>query len=262
MPGLNNSESRQVTHDSQGLRVTVRIADDSTSNSNNNNNNNAADDSTSDLTNIINNSDDLTSTINSDDLTSVSPTVVPIGRGGRLVRPNNVSNPSPVGRGVGRGGSVRNTSNISNVGRGVGRGQPIQRNSQPSTSAPRAGREVGRGAGRGGRYFHPYRRPATQTSASTINGTRSSSVIFLDSDGEEVEEEEENFDGSNDDHLYSTCVEHLFNRRRIIFDINERYAESLIQQEIRTLERQNIWLQNECQRLNTQLQRCRDLLSS
>ena len=38
MPGLNNSESRQVTHDSQGLRVTVRIADDSTSNSNNNNN--------------------------------------------------------------------------------------------------------------------------------------------------------------------------------------------------------------------------------
>ncbi len=263
MPGLNNSESRQVTHDSQGLRVTVRIADDSTSNSNiNNNNNNAADDSTSDLTNVINNSDDLTSTINSDDLTSVSPTVVPIGRGRRLARPNNVSNPSPVGRGVGRGGSVRNTSNISNVGRGVGRGQPIQRNSQPSTSAPRAGREVGRGAGRGGRYFHPYRRPATQTSASTINGTRSSSVIFMDSDGEEVEEEEENFDGSNDDHLYSTCVEHLFNRRRIIFDINERYAESLIQRQIRALERQNIWLQNECQRLNTQLQRCRDLLSS
>ena len=263
MPGLNNSESRQVTHDSQGLRVTVRIADDSTSNSNNNNNNNnAADDSTSDLTNNNNNSDDLTSTINSDDLTSVSPTVVPIGRGGRLARPNNVSNPLFVGRGVGRGGSVRNTSNISNVGRGVGRGQPIQRNSQPSTSAPRAGREVGRGAGRGGRYFHPYRRPATQSSASTINGTRSSSVIFLDSDGEEVEEEEENFDELNDDHLYSTCVEHLFNRRRIIFDINERYAESLIQQEIRTLERQNIWLQNECQRLNTQLQRCRDLLSS
>ena len=261
MPGLNNSQSRQVTHDSQGLRVTVRIADDSTSNSNNNNNN-AADDSTSDLTNIINNSDDLTSTINSDDLTSVSPTIVPIGRGGRLVRPNNVSNPSPVGREVGRGGSVRNTSNISNVGRGVGRGQPTQRNSQPSTSAPRAGREVGRGAGRGGRYFHPYRHPATQTLASTINGTRSSSVIFMDSDGEEVEEEEENFDGSNDDNLYSTCVEHLFNRRRVIFDINERYAESLIQRQMRALERQNIWLQNECQRLNTQLQRCRDLLSS
>ena len=261
MPGLNNSESRQVTHDSQGLRVTVRIADDSTSNPNNNNNN-AADDSTSDLTNIINNTDDLTSTINSDDLTSVSPTVVPIGRGGRLARPNNVSNPSPVGRGVGRGGSVRNTSNNSFVGRGVGRGQPIRRNSQPSTSAPRAGREVGRGTGRGGRYFHPYRRPATQTSASTINGTRSSSVIFLDSDGEEVEEEEENFDGSNDDHHRSTCVEHLFNRRRIIFDINERYAESLIQQEIRALERENIWLQNQCQRLNTQLQRCMDLLTS
>ncbi len=263
MPGLNNSESRQVTHDSQGLRVTVRIADDSTSNSNinNNNNNNAADDSTSDLTNVINNSDDLTSSINSDDLTSVSPTVVPIGRARRLARPNNVSNPSPVGHGVGRGGTVRNTSNISNVGRGVGRGQPIQRNPQPSTSAPRTGREVGGGAGRGGRYFHPYRRPATQTSASTINGTRSSSVIFMDSDGEEVEEEED-FDESNDDHLYSTCVEHLFNRRRVIFDINERYAESLIQRQIRALERQNLWLQNECQRLNTQLQRCRDLLSS
>ena len=234
MPGLNNSESSQVTHDSQGLRVTVRIADDSTSNSNNNNN--AADDSTSDLTNIINNTDDLTSTINSDDLTSVSPTVVPIGRSGRLARPNNVSNSSPVGRGVGRGGPVCNTSNNSFVGRGVGRGQPIRRNSQPSTSAPRAEWEVGRGTGRGGRYFHPYLRSATQTSASTINGTHSSSVIFLDSDGEEVEEEEENFDRSNDDHHRSTCVEHLFNRRRIIFDINERYAESLIQQEIRALE--------------------------
>ena len=108
MPGLNNSESRQVTHDSQGLRVTVRIADDSTSNSNinnNNNNNNAADDSTSDLTNFINNSDDLTSNINSDDFTSVTPTVVPIGRARRLARPNNVSNPSPVGHGVGRGGA-------------------------------------------------------------------------------------------------------------------------------------------------------------
>ena len=260
MPGLNNSESRQVTHDSQGLRVTVRIADDSTSNSNINNNNNAADDSTSDLTNVINNSDDLTSTINSDDLTSVSPTVVPIGRGERLARPNNVSNPLFAGRGVGRGGSVRNTSNISNVGRGVGQGQPIQRNPQPSTSAPTAGREVGGGAGRGGRYFHPYRRPATQTSASTINGSRSSSVIFINSDGEEFEEED--FDESNDDHHYSTCVEHLFNRRRIIFDINERYAESLIQRQLRALERQNIWLRNECQRLNTQLQRCRDLLSS
>ena len=229
------------------------------------NNNSTANDSTSDLTNIINNTDDLTSTINSaDDLTSVSPTVVPIGRGGRLARPNNVSNPSPVGRGVGRGGSGRNTSNNLFVGRGVGRGQPIRRNNaQPSTSAPRVGREVGRGAGRGGRYFHPYQRPATQTSASTINGTRSSSVIFLGSDGEEVEEEEENFVGLNDNHHCSTCMSNsLFNRRRIIFDINERYAESLIQQEIRALERENIWLQNECQRLNTQLQRCMDLLTS
>ena len=31
MPGLNNFESRQVVHDSQGLRVTLRLADDSTS---------------------------------------------------------------------------------------------------------------------------------------------------------------------------------------------------------------------------------------
>ena len=97
MPGLNNFESRQVAHDSQGLRVTVGIADDSTSNRNNNN---IADDLTS-VSNNNNYPDDLTSTINSDDLTSASPTVVPIGRGGRLARPNNVSNPSPVGCGVG-----------------------------------------------------------------------------------------------------------------------------------------------------------------
>ena len=97
MPGLNNSESRQVAHDSQGLRVTVCIADDLTSATNNNN---TADDSTSGPTNN-NYADDLTSTNNSaDDLTSASPTVVQIGRGGRLVRPNNISNPSPVGRRV------------------------------------------------------------------------------------------------------------------------------------------------------------------
>ena len=258
MPRLNNSESRQVTHDSQGLRVTVRIADDSTSA-----NYNTADDSTSAPTNNNNYADDLTSTINSADyLTSASPTVVPIGRGGRLARPNNVSNPSPVGRGVGRGGFGRNASNNLFVVRGVGRNQPIQTNAQPSTSAPRVGREVGCSAGRGGRYFHPYRRPAVQTSASTINGTHSSSVIFLDSDGEEVEEEEENFVGSNDDHRRFSCIEHLFKRRRLIFDINERYAESLIQQEIRALERENLWLQNECQRLNAQLRRCMNLLTS
>ena len=101
MPGILNSQSRQVTHDSQGLRVTVRIADDSTST-----NNITADDST--LAPINNNhADDLTSTNNSaDDLTSTSPPVVPIERGGRLARPNDVSNPSPVGHGVGRGGRV------------------------------------------------------------------------------------------------------------------------------------------------------------
>ena len=130
------------------------------------------------------------------------------------------------------------------------------------TSAPRVGREVGRGAGRGGRYFHPYRRPAVQTSASTINGTRSSSVIFLDSDGEEVEEEEENFVGSNDDRRQSSYIENLFNRRRLVFDINERYAESLIQRRIHTLERENLRLQNECQRLNAQLHRCINVLVS
>ena len=54
----------------------------------------------------------------------------------------------------------------------------------------------------------------------------SSSIIFLDSEGEEVEEEEENFVGSNDDHHRSACIQHLFNRRRLIFDIYERYAES------------------------------------
>ena len=117
MPGLNNSESRQIAHDSQGLRVTVRIADDSTST----NYNNTADDSTSATTNKNNYADNLTSTINSaDDLTSASPTVVPIGRGGRLARPNNIPNPSPVGRGVGRGGFGRNASNNLFVGRGVG----------------------------------------------------------------------------------------------------------------------------------------------
>ena len=57
MPGLSNSESttepRQVVHNSQGLRVTVRnyTVDDSTSTQNN----------------------------NSDDLTSTSPPDVPIG---------------------------------------------------------------------------------------------------------------------------------------------------------------------------------------
>ena len=229
MPGLNNFESRQVAHDSQGLRVTVRIADDSTSNPINN----TADDSTLVSTNN-NYADDLTLTINSGDLTSASLTVVPIGRGGRLARPNNVSNPSPVGRGVGRGGRVpppsRNSSNNLFVGRGVGQGQPIQtNNAQPSTSAPRVGREVGRGAGRDGRYFHPYRHPADQTSASTRIETRSSFVIFLDSDGEEVEEEEGNFVGSNEDHHRSSCIQHLFNRRGLIFNVNERYAESFIQ---------------------------------
>ena len=145
MPGLNNCENRQVVHDSQGLRVTVCFTDDSTSEPINN----AADD----LTLVSTNNDVLTSTINSDDLTSASPSVVPIGRGERLARPNNVSNPSPTGRGVGRGGRVlpssRNASNNLFVGRGVGRGQPIKtNNTQPSTSAPRVGREVGHGAGR------------------------------------------------------------------------------------------------------------------
>ena len=69
MPGL--FESRQLAHDSQGLRVTVRFTDDSLSEPNNN----AADD----LTMVSTNNDDLTSTINSGDLTSASPTVVPIG---------------------------------------------------------------------------------------------------------------------------------------------------------------------------------------
>ena len=156
----------------------------------------------------------------------------------------------------------RNASNNLFVGRGVGRGQPIRTNAEPSTSAPRVGREVGRGAGRGGRYFHPYQRLADQTSASTRNETRSSSVIFLDSEGEEVEEEEENFVWSNDDHRRSSCIEHLFNRRRLIFDINEKYAESLIQQEIRALERENLLLQNDCQRLNAHLPRCMTLLTS
>ena len=164
MPGIFNSESRQVAHDLQGLRVTVSIADDSTST----NNNNTANDSTLAPTNN-NCADDLTSTNNSaDDFTSTSPPVMPIGRGGRLLRPNNVSNSSPVGRGVGRGGRVlppshqlgrmtpnaanpetwyrlmarltghdvlvddstsprfgRNASNNLFVGRGVGRGQTI-----------------------------------------------------------------------------------------------------------------------------------------
>ena len=89
MPGILNSESHQVTHDSQGLKVTVRISDDSTSN----NNNNTADDSTLGPTNN-NHADDLTSTNNSaDDLTSTSPPVVTIGRGGRLARPNNSQTP-------------------------------------------------------------------------------------------------------------------------------------------------------------------------
>ena len=255
MPGLNNCENRQVTHDSQGLRVTVRFTDDSTSEPINN----AADDLTSDP-----------AIISVDDSTSATLTVVPIERGERLARPNNVSNPSSVGHEVGRGGRVlppsrllvdnstssrlnRNASNNLFVGRGVGQGQPSRLNTEPSTSAPRVGREVGRGLGRGGRYFHPYRRPADQTLSSTRNETRSSSVIFLDSEGEEVEEEEESFVGSNDSHQRSTCIHHLFNRRRIIFNINERYLESYIQREVRALERENINLQAEVHGLNDQI---------
>ena len=99
MPGLLNtnevSEPRQVIHNSRGLRVTVRnlTADDSTSMLNN-----AADDSTSTLNNSVG------------DLTSTSPPVVPIGRGGRVLRSNNVSNSSSVGRGVGRGQRVPSSS--------------------------------------------------------------------------------------------------------------------------------------------------------
>ena len=266
MPGLNNTQSLQVTHDSQGLRVTRRFADDSTSGLNVTN---FADDSTSGL-NFINSADDST---------SGSPTVVPIGRGGRLTRPTNALNPSSVGRRVGRGGRVlpssrlqindstsswlgRNAANNLFVGRGVGRGQPIRSNTEPSTSAPRVGLEVGGGAGRGGRYFHPYQRPADQTLASTRNETQSSSVIFLDSEGEEVEEEEESFVRSNDGHRRSTCIEHLFSRRRIIFSINERYLESFIQREVRALEHENISLRAEVHQLNLQICRLMDLLVS
>ena len=89
------SEPRQVIHNSHGLRVTVRnfTADDSTSTPND-----AADDSTSTPNNTA------------DDLTSTSPPVVPIGRGGRVLRSNNVSNSSSVGRGVGRGRRVPTSS--------------------------------------------------------------------------------------------------------------------------------------------------------
>ena len=160
---------------------------------------------------------------------------------------------------VGRVMSKLNASNNSFVGRGVGRGQTTHSNLQASTSAPRFGLEVGRGAGRGGRYFHPYQRPAgtNQTSTSTTNGTRSSSVVFLNSEGEEVEEEEnaasENLVRSNDDRLHSSFIEDLFNRRRLVFEINERYAESLISRRIHALERENLQPQVECQRLNAQL---------
>ena len=269
MPGLNNTQSRQVAHDSQGLRVTLNLADDSTSGLNVSN---SAGDSTSGL-NFINSADDST---------SGSPTVVPIGRGERLTRPINTVNPSSTNHRVGRGGRVlpssrlevddststwfgRNPANNLFVGRGVGRGQPTQSNTEPSTSAPRVGREVGGGAGRGGRYFHPYQRPANQTSASTTstrNETRSSSVIILDSEGEEVEEEEESFARSNDDHHRSTYIAHLFNRRRSIFSVNERYVESFIQQQIRVLEHENIFLRAEVRRLNIQLCRLMDLLIS
>ena len=266
MPGLNNTQSLQATYESQGIRVTQRFADDSTSGPNVTN---SADDSTSGL-NLINSADDST---------SGSPTVVPIGRGERLTRPINTVNPSSGNHRVGRGGRVlppsrlevddstsswlgRNTANNLFVGRGVGRGQPTRSNTEPSTSAPRVGREVGGGAGRGGRYFHPYQRPANQTSASTRNETRSSSVIILDSEGEEVEEEEESFVRSNDDHHRSTCIEHLFSRRRTIFSINERYLESFIQQQVRVLEHENIFLRAEVRRLNVQICRLMDLLIS
>ena len=229
MPGLNNSESRQVTNDSQGLRVTVSIADDSTSN----NNNNTADDSTSDPTNNNNYADDLTSTINSDDLTSASPTVVPIGRGGRSVQDRITSQiPLLSVPELDEVGSVATPQIIylsdvvlaeANQSKQILNHQLLLQGLDGRLDAVLAGVED---------IFILTGVSTIQTSASKINGTRSSSVIFLDSDGEEVEEEEENVVGPNDDHCRSSCVEHLFNRRRLIFDINERYAESLIQQEI------------------------------
>ena len=263
MPGLINI---QATYDSQGIRVTRRFADDSTSGPN-----------------VTNSADDSTSGLNFDnsanDSTLGSPAVVPIGRGERLTRPINTVNPSSGNHRIGRGGRVlppsrlevddstsswlgRNSANNLFVERGVGRGQPTRSNTEPSTSASRVGREVGGGAGRGGRYFRPYQRPANQTSASTRNETRSSSVIILDSEGEEVEEEEESFVRSNDDHHPSTCIGHLFSGRRSIFSINERYLESFIQQQVRVLEQENIFLRAEVRRLNVQICRLMDLLIS
>ena len=210
----------------------------------------------------MNSADDLTSTSPTvvligrggrfsrpNNVSNSSPVGRGVGRGGRVPPPShqlgqNAANPETWYRLMTRltghdilvdestpprfGSNHQHASNNLFVGCGVGRGQPIGTNAQPSTSAPRSGREVRRGAGRGGRYFHPYRRPADQTLTSTRNGARSSSVIFLDSEGEEVEEREENFVGSNDDRLQSFSIEDLFNRRRLVFDINERYAESLI----------------------------------
>ena len=82
----------------------------------------------------------------------------------------------------------------------------------------------------------------------------------MNSDGEEVEEEEndsENFDRSNDDHQ-SSFIDNLINERRLVFDMNNRYAESLIRERIDTLGREYFRLQTECQRLLSQLNRWRD----
>ena len=92
---------------------------------------------------------------------------------------------------------------------------------------------------------------------SPINGTRSRPIVYLNSDGEEIEEEEndsENFDRSNDDHQLS-FIDNLFNERRLVFDMNHRYAESLIRERIDTLERENFRLQTDYRRLLSRLNR-------
>ena len=168
-----------------------------------------------------------------------------------------------------RFGTNHNASNNLFVRCGVGRGQTNRTNVQPSTSAPRFGQEVGRGAGRGERYFHPYRRPAgtDQTLASTrrrpVNGNLPSPIINLGSDGEEVEEEEENVSSENinrsNDDRQSSFIERLINRRRLVFEINNRYAESLIRRQIDALGREHVRLRVECHRLTAQLNRWMDL---
>ena len=125
------------------------------------------------------------------------------------------------------------------------------------------GREVRRGVGRAGRYSSSSYQRLTQTDQFTfprrrpINGARSGVIVHLNSDGEEVEEENNNyereeFERSNDEHQ-SSFIDNIINEGRSAYDLFNRYAEHVLPERIETLTRENAQLRAEYQRLSNRL---------